>query len=185
MALKSLLLVTGSRALADYPEAQDWAETQLAGRIGTGDWGVVLNGGCPLSPDAWSTDIAARAGVAWVEYRLDGHRYGSDGKTKLWVAERSDRKKPHPHPHERNQAMVDLGRRMLADGWRVLVLGLVAPWSKTRGTQVTIGMAQQANLPLEEPPCPAIVTAKPCTCGRGMTRTFDAWVCSCGRHEAR
>lgn len=107
-------------------------------------WDVLLTGGCAGCPDAWARDIAERARIPWVEYRLDGWRYGSDGKRTAWWAD------PHPdrpHPHDRNQAMVNLLGRQQEAGWSVRVFGLVAPWSRTRGAAVTLEKARAAGLP--------------------------------------
>lgn len=178
--MKRLLLVTGSRALSDFPEAQDWAWGLLAGLIAPGDWDVVLSGGCPGSPDVWASELSGRASVVWVEYRIDGMRTGSDGKSHAWWNGAGK-----PRPHQRNQAMVDLLAKQQAAGWTVQTVGLLAPWSTTRGTSVTLEMARKAGLLTEDHTCPATVTAKTCSCGRGMVRRWTSWTCCCGQAELR
>jgi hypothetical protein len=80
---------------------------------------------------------------------------------------------------------VDLCAKQQAAGWTVATLALLAPWSATKGASVTLGMAGSAGLERIVPACPSIVTAKPCSCGKGMRMTSDTWTCPCGRTEAR
>lgn len=151
--MKSLLLVTGSRALST-PAAKEWAVRLLEGTIvppksllpvGARAWDVVLTGGCPSSPDQWAREVAQRAKIPWVEYCINGLRFGSDGKRSVWWKEKPGQTKPHPH--ERNQAMVDLALKQQKAGWSVRVFGLIAPWSETKGTVVTLQKARAAGLP--------------------------------------
>jgi len=178
--VRSMLLVTGNRALADFPESQDWAESELAGLIASEDWDVVFEGGCSGSPDVWAREAATRLGVPWVEYRLDGKRYGSDGKVSAWW-----KGEGKCHPHQRNQAMVDLCVKQRAAGWNVRVVGLLAPWTRTQGAQVTLAMGKKAKLPVVEHVCARVDTEKTCVCGLGMTRRWTSWTCTCGKSELR
>jgi len=152
-----VLLVTGSRALTDTPQAEEWARTELAKRIGPATLDKVIAGDA-RGPDEWAHE-AAPVGIWRSRWCLDGTvRYGlgaSDWTEARWLHGDA----PRPSSHDawaqralaRNRAMVEHTARR-PEGVRVLAL--LAPWSRTRGTQHTMRLAREHSLPVEVLACP-------------------------------
>src|SRR5262245_40072042 len=103
-APRAALVVCGSRALADAPCAERWARRRIlaALRALAGPNLCVVAGGA-RGPDAWAREAADVLGLAWVEYRLDGHAYLSDGRRGPWT--RGARPRGPRLPLARNAAM--------------------------------------------------------------------------------
>jgi hypothetical protein len=152
-----VLLVTGSRALTDTPEAEAWAQDELARRITREAVRSVVTGDA-RGPDEWAhPDELGIWGVRWclsgdVDFRLGGDWWTE----KRWLP----RGTPRPSSHDawaqralaRNRAMVT--HVADCDPGNVRVLALLAPWSRTRGTQHTMRLAREHGLPVEVLSCP-------------------------------
>lgn len=151
-----VLLVTGSRALCDTPAAEAWARGVLRGRITSSTRSVVA--GDARGPDAWAHDETPLA--LWcARWCLDGsvlcRLNGNWREEARWLV----RGVVRPTTHEawaqraiaRNAAMVEHTAR--TPGARCLAL--VAPWSRTRGTQHTARLAREHGITVEVLVCPA------------------------------
>jgi hypothetical protein len=155
-----LLLVTGSRALADTPASEAWARAVLEPAIGA----VILTGwlvvGDAPGPDTWAWDSACgwHEG-AWAIYGLDGTVVTPKlGGLSRWHADAVAGRAQHGArwPLERNRAMVAAVAKAHRGG-RVAArcLALVAPWATTAGTQFTARLAREAGLAVETLTCDA------------------------------
>lgn len=157
-----VLLVTGSRALADTPAAEAWARDKLRAALDWWEPTLIVHGGCPRSPDAWAHELAECAARV---YFADGRliEYGA-----RWVApnHHGEWREPGPRrtwllpgnvaaPLLRNAVMTcDVSERRV-DGIEVLVVGLTAPWASTRGTEHTLARAAGYGLRSIARACPA------------------------------
>lgn len=142
----AVLLVSGARALCDTPAAGAWAEATLRAVVDARPWYGVAHGGA-AGPDTWAGILAAMARVSEVVYRLDGRVVQDGRELRRWTAA------AHPHPLDRNRAMV-AALAALTDILDVYVLGLLAPWSRTAGTAFTLTCARDAGLPTWAETCP-------------------------------
>lgn len=146
-----LLLVTGSRALADTPAAKQWARGKLSAVLDYWEPTLLVHGGCANSPDAWAGALAScRAHVYYADGRLveiDRNRVAT--LLGAWAIDNE-----RPHPLLRNERMV---RAVAAatDKLGVYALALTAPWAKTHGTEHTVARAREAGLVVEVRACPA------------------------------
>ena len=151
-----VLLVTGSRALTDTPAAEAWARGVLRERITSAVERVVA--GDARGPDEWAHDTSAN-GFACARWCLNGEvRYRF---SRLWWTEALwlPRGTPKPRTHEawaqrataRNAAMVEHTARTPG----AHCLALVAPWSRTQGTQMTARLAREHGIAVEVLVCPA------------------------------
>lgn len=136
MAPPRVLLVTGSRALAERPEAEAWARAQIAARVAALPPGSLVLAGGAAGPDTWAREAGRRAGVKVAELRLDGHVWVDERRlARTWydpaTVTRDDARR---WPLARNAALVEAATRARADGWDAEVLALKAPWSATDGT---------------------------------------------------
>jgi hypothetical protein len=142
---REILLVTGSRALCDTAEAHRWALRYLVSVVyNAHDGAEVWSGGAP-GPDTWALDFADDMDlvrrVYWATGEIATHapgsgRHSTDGGV---IGRWSDSRRPRPL--DRNRAMVaDLAT--YRDSHSISVIALTAPWSHTRGTQHTIGLAR-------------------------------------------
>jgi hypothetical protein len=142
--LPLLLLVTGSAALRDSTDATAWAFEYIEACVsGLPEQSHVLSGGAADSPDEWARHAARTAGVAWVEYRMDGLRHTSAGAARRW------HRRPHASRELQARALVKAALRAERAGWRVRVLALLAPWSTTRGSHALATIARDAGLRVE------------------------------------
>jgi len=153
---RSILLVCGSRALTERPEAEAWAreilwQTILAlPRVESPHAASVVVVGDASGPDAWALDIAGQTACArWCRYALDGYRYKTDGVPMSWSAMPA-LPVAKAWPLVRNAVMVREVAGLARDfGDVVRVIGLVSPWATTHGTEHTLGLARRAGLPVE------------------------------------
>lgn len=162
-----LLVVTGSRALADTRAAKRWALHILAEHLFAGDVDVVVTGACRRSPDDWA-DHLANSRTSWgtvvqvIRWPLPGgsltDHCDEGGPYKIvkghFVRLRDADRYPYTTPLERNAAMVRWAADQRAVGHVVRVLGLRAPWAATRGTEHTLTQARKAGLDAVECVCP-------------------------------
>jgi hypothetical protein len=163
-----LLVVTGSRVLADTPDAEAWARGVLGEVTAALPPVAVLYAGGAAGPDTWAADLARERGLSVIEYRLDGNRWTLSRLSRAvrpyapWCEWEGVRARPGDRrwPLERNRVMIDhaaLLARTAAVNLRhaVRVLALVAPWSRTHGTQHTVRLARAAGLAVDVRECPA------------------------------
>lgn len=152
-----VLLVTGSRALADTPQAEAWARAELAKRVTREAVDSVVAGDA-RGPDEWAHEIAP-PGLWCARWCLDGAvlcRLASDWHEEArWLVRGVARPSSHDawaqRALARNRAMVEHAA-LNPEGVRVLAL--LAPWSRTRGTQHTMRLAREHGLPVEVLACP-------------------------------
>ena len=143
------ILVTGSRALDDTPEAKAWAvgvlHQELCGCT------ELWEGGCVDSPDEWASEIVStKDPTPWrMTYCADGRVYLMGARNRMIVL----RWKGDSvfHPRHMNDKMVYDFAELHPEG---VVLALRAPWSKTHGTEDTIREARLRRLALREFVCP-------------------------------
>ena len=152
-----VLLVTGSRALSDTHAAEVWARGMLRERI-TREIVDSVVAGDARGPDEWAHEIAAKASLRHDRWCLGGDvvtRYGDGHYDGRWLPKGT----PIPTTHDawaqralaRNRAMVE---HAALKPESVRVLALLAPWSRTRGTQHTMRLAREHSLPVEVLTCP-------------------------------
>lgn len=154
--MSALLVVTASRCLDDTPEARAWAVATIAAALDARPWTHVITGGAPMrkpgrtSPDVWAEEMAARRGMRWVRYALDGRVYRCGKPVRRWTeAKRVD-------PLDRNREIVAAARRALVDpDTAVYCVGARAPWATTDGTGHTARLFWDARIPAWLATCPA------------------------------
>jgi len=147
--LPRLVLVTGSRALAENDAAHAWLTNRLDG-IGPR---VVVTGDA-VGPDRWAATWAKVAGADLFRYDLATRITGASTATRgAWTTDAP----PRPDAGRalwaawclhRDRVMVQhVARR--ADRYAVTVLALTSRASKTNGTAFTVGRAKAAGLAVE------------------------------------
>ena len=152
-----VLLVTGSRALSDTHAAEVWARGMLRERI-TREIVDSVVAGDARGPDEWAHEVAP-PGLWCARWCLDGAVLCGLGSNWHEEARWLVRGVARPSSHDawaqralaRNRAMIEHAARR-SDGVRVLAL--LAPWSRTRGTQHTMRLAREHGLPVEVLTCP-------------------------------
>ena len=151
-----VLLVTGSRSLADHPGAEAWARGLIhAALIGVD---LLIVGDAP-GPDAWAAEIASSHDKRVRRYDTHGVHAGwiVEAQRDLWcpVARWATRAmEGHRYPLHRNAEMVrDVVGLAMTTQWSASVLALLdgtkrdAPGRRaTRGTEHTAGLAERAGL---------------------------------------
>lgn len=147
-----ILLVTGSRALCHSWASLEWAQQQLYRACHTAD--LVVTG------DARGADHEAliRAPIAHV-WRLNGRvdrvvAHGSFTALPPWCTDPlpTTRAEWSRRALARNRAMVAWVAAQPGDR---ACLALVAPWSRTRGTRYTVGLARAAGILVDGRTCPS------------------------------
>lgn len=139
-----IVLVTGSRILGarDCPYGNDVREV-LRGLLDRRDHpnGVIVSGGAD-GPDEWALAFAAGRGRYSRRYDIDGWVYDERAlRVRQWSTPDAS------GPLDRNARMVDDLVRQRERGAHVEVVGLVAEWSKTKGTDHTLRLAKDAGFP--------------------------------------
>lgn len=157
-----LLLVTGSRALADTDAARAWALSVLRPAVEAcqGRAGYLVVGDAP-GPDTWAKELAEARGVAGRQYALNG--WLSMWASNTWVSKpwhtpagSGWRQHGPKWPLFRNATMVRWFAERCREADTVAhVVALVAPWSKTRGTEHTGRLVERAGIAVEWHACPA------------------------------
>lgn len=142
--MKRLLLVTISRALCDTDRSSDWMWDTLQWRIKEFCPDILIDGGAEKG-DRDATEIGSALGIRCYEYRTDGWIWIPDGRGSYLKVSRWWASSGSVHPLERNRFMVSHCVRFRESGWNVHVLGLVAPWSKTHGTDHTLSQARHSG----------------------------------------
>ena len=146
-----ILVVTGSRALADLPSAERWALAALHEAVAVA--GTVVTGDA-RGPDAWALTVARTAGRRWASYALDGLVRRGHGDPARWTVDapperRDGRALWAAWCLHRDRAVVRDAARAHAAGRSVRVLALVAPWSPTHGTEYSVARARAAGLEVD------------------------------------
>jgi len=145
-----ILVVTGSRVLAGAPSADRWALDLLRAAVQHADTVVTGDAG---GPDAWAPSAARIAGRRWASYALDGFVRRGHGDPVRWGTpdpeDQRNRATAAAWCLHRDRVLVADAVRAHAAGRSVRVLALVAPWSKTHGTEYTAGEARRLGLDVE------------------------------------
>jgi len=142
-----ILVVTGSRVLADQAGSERWALAVLhelvpiAATVVTGD---------ARGPDRWALTVARTTGRRWASYALDGFVRRGHGDPVRWGTpdpkDQRNRATAAAWCLHRDRVLVADAVRAHAAGRSVRVLALVAPWSTTHGTEYTAERARAAGL---------------------------------------
>lgn len=137
-----ILLVTGSRALVGS-DRERTARTMLRALVfALPDESIVVAGDAP-GPDAWAIESAMSSLLALRHrvFALDGWVY-NERRERAWQWTHASAYTPL----DRNEAMVRAVARRRAHGADVEVIGLEAPWSRTKGTAHTLRIASESGL---------------------------------------
>lgn len=151
------ILLTASRALLDTEYSRQWYAEEL--------WAMANELTLPthgISGDASSDKMARKLLVThrrfarWWMYQLDGtiHKWWRSELvmnpcTDRWIPETARRSfSPKRLPLVRNEAMVN------ACSTDTICHAFIAPWSKTSGTQHTLGLAARRGLQVIRHDCP-------------------------------
>ena len=150
MSERRVLLVTGSRALADTGASEEWARSTLVEAMAfLRDGQDTLVHGGATGPDTWAWEIAQGREHAVEAFYPDGrlrisYPAGSEHDDQHGTWGRLDRTRS---PLARNAHMIEVLSLLRERECEVLVAGLVAPWSRTHGTEHTLRLARKAKLP--------------------------------------
>lgn len=143
-SIQTLLLCTVSRALCDTWDAIAWMQETLQPHLKTIVPDLVINGGAGKG-DRDVSRLACASGFFCIEHRTNGWCYapnldGSYRQLNRWWGPKGS-----VHPLERNRFMVTQCAQARDAGWNVHILGLIAPWSRTHGTEHTLAQAMHAG----------------------------------------
>ncbi len=158
---RKLLLVTGSRTLAESAARQEWARQVLAAHLeglGADDW--VLHGGA-TGPDQFVEDLARCKGIKTMSYRLDGYRYHGEERLGKWAPD-SGATSAGSWPLVRNATMASQAKHAADLGWDVRCVALLDPASVTRGTQHTATKCADSGLQVSQHQYPASMVLVDC-----------------------
>lgn len=149
----TILLVTGSRALARNNRFETWSLDLLHGAIASSDDVELVCTGDAYGPDEWALYVSDQANLPSIIYSAKTGEIIESGRANAAACERwitTERLHNVPfdrRPLLRNAAMVyDLAR---AAG-KVRCVALIAPWSKTAGTQYTLKLAREWGIEVVE-----------------------------------
>lgn len=152
-----ILLVTGSRALADSVAAERWAHGEITRVLDAFLPTLVAVGDAP-GADRFATALAHARGVAVQRWVLTGAvvTTSAAGVEELrWWPKGAAKLEPSRWPLARNAAMCSCVGLIAANGDVARALALTAPWAKTHGTAHTVARAREAGLVVEVRACPA------------------------------
>lgn len=144
------LLVCGARELAYHPGAYWYVCWRVGRLLDEHPRPTVLLQGGALGPDQWAGEEARARGVRAVAYLPSGLRLDTRGAARLWST-------TAVHPLDRNRALVSACLAAQAGGWTPWVLGLVASWPGTGGTDHTLRLAHKAGLVTARETVPAVI----------------------------
>lgn len=150
----SVLLVTGSRSLADNPDAARWTREHVAAMSARvhnpNDAGFGVACGDARGPDTWAAEFADRLGYKRRVFALDGWIYDRDGRRDRWImgdVRAVKARYGRRFPLERNKALVEVvAIAQQHFGERALCLGLIDPASATNGTRHTLRLARERGI---------------------------------------
>jgi len=146
MSADQVVIVAGSRTLADDPRAVAWARGILARELASA---TLVVAGDARGPDVWAYEIA-RGMVAPIDcecWRTIGSRHGWTGgrwRTLSPWATPETTTDPHRRPLVRNAAMVQYYTRAAR------MVALIDPAFRTQGTQHTVTLARAAGIDVTE-----------------------------------
>lgn len=145
-----ILLVTGSRALADRPESREWGRDVVRDALAVLPTDALVVTGDAEGPDAWALAEGAASGRIVRVYVVNGSLtlFGGAGAETLpnWDTNGAAARLPWSRrPLARNAAMV----RWCAAQPDARCLALLAPWARTHGTAHTIGLARRAGIAVD------------------------------------
>ena len=144
-----VVIVTGSRALADDPAATRWARDILTRELASA---TLVVAGDARGPDAWAHEIAAGfvAPIDCERWCVNGLREAHLGSVRTtwyqltpWSTPETPRD-PRLRPLARNAAMVMFFTRAAR------MVALYSPAATTRGTAHTVGLARAAGIDVTE-----------------------------------
>lgn len=148
-----VLLVTGSRALADTPAAEAWSRTEIARAIADYAPTMVVAGDA-RGPDTWAAE-AARA-LIFQRWQVNGYvatRGQRINAFRPWPESQAVAD-PRRRPLERNRVMVRAMAERVRERDLVSVLALTASWATTHGTEHTAARAREWGLMVDARDCP-------------------------------
>ena len=142
----NVLLVTGSRSLADNREAER-AVSYWFSDLNPLSVDLVVAGGSH-GPDTWAELEARTSSIPYERWQLDGRVVESKYtySDRRWYPESEPPAGPKRLPLERNAAMVQSVAKRALCGANVLCMGFVDPKSRTKGTDHTLRLARQAGI---------------------------------------
>ena len=149
-----VLLVTGSRSLADHPGAEAWARALI--RTALEGVALLIVGDAP-GPDFWAWDEYDVRSLPMRMYCVHGEnsgwitRYNGNVRDRRWATPAMEGRR---FPLHRNAAMVrDVVSLAMTRQWSAGCLALLdgtkrdAPGKRaTRGTEHTAGLAERAGI---------------------------------------
>ena len=154
--MRTMLLTTGSRALADTEASTRWAKDILREMIGKLEAGDVVVTGDATGPDRWSSGIAVDRKLKLRIFEKSGFVTDERGYvTSRWLLEFSQPVTGGEWRERllgRDRAMV----KMVAaarPAFSVLCIALLASWSRTHGTAYTARHAKEAGIRVETFTC--------------------------------
>lgn len=144
-----ILVVAGSRVLSDRSAAETWAKRAIASACARLEVECVAHGNAS-GPDTWADDHAAWLGVPRVVFALlsSGRPVVMLGPRARPIQRAEHYAYDHRDPLARNAALMRWAADRAAKGHVVEVLGLVAPWATTRGTDHALRCARDLELPV-------------------------------------
>ncbi len=154
---RAILVVSGSRALAESRAAEQWVRDILADIIYALPNGSAVVAGDADGPDTWAVALAAHRPGALdrIVYALNGARYVNGAFANHWTAEDGPRMHDRKTwPLVRNARMAFDAGIKLRQGHRIAAAGFVDSWSRTRGTMHTMRHLRAAGLYAETFVCP-------------------------------
>lgn len=144
---KHLLVVTGSRSIADHPGGEEWVKDHLRQVVRVmeepGSELAIITGDA-RGPDAWAREIAIEGGLSCFVYRLSGLVTNAHGAVfGVWdrysCVDQSKRD-TSAWPLERNKGMAHAVGVSMGRGSRMTPVAFVDPASRTHGTVQTLGL---------------------------------------------
>jgi hypothetical protein len=154
MIPRQVLLVTGARELARTHARTAWGVAAVGDAITALRRDALVMTGDATGPDTWARSEAALAALERWVYALDGWIYANGEPRCHWTAVTGAGRSPRRWPLYRNERMVAEAHGFAGRGDAVTVLALVAPWSRTRGTMHTVGLAHRAGIAATILACP-------------------------------
>ena len=114
--------------------------------------------GYARGPDRWGALAAYHLSVPRLEFRLDGRRWTNErparGPMARWTEETMPASKASPKAWKdrclaRDRAMGAAAMRAADEGWDVSLLAVIAPWSRTHGTEYSMEFFQHPQIKIE------------------------------------
>ncbi len=157
MTLPHILLVTGSRALEDTPDAAAWGRGIVGESVRALASNAVVAAGDATGPDAWAIGEARMSRLTWTRFDLDGMLVRSSGQRRPWSMAGERESTPRKvWPLRRNEAMVlEIAAAVASGRYTASALALRAPWARTNGAAHTTTLCMQHNVAYSAHTCPS------------------------------